>query len=109
MIAIGDSLGSGPAVGMFTDPAHDRLYAPRNGQVLVFDNASTRNGAVGSTVIPTRTIMLPVPAMSNIFVELNADRLYAVDNNGVTIIENASTVNGPPPSGIRVIAASGSI
>jgi hypothetical protein len=109
MIAIGDSLGSGPAVGLFTDPAHDRLYVPRNGQVLVFDNASTRNGAVGSTVIPTRTIMLPVPAMSHIFVELSADRLYAVDNHGVTILESASTLDGAPPSGIRVIAASGSI
>ena len=109
MINIGDSLGSGPAVGMFTDPSHDRLYAPRNGQVLVFDNASTRNGTVGSTVIPTRTITLPVPAMSHIFVELSADRLYAVDNHGVTILENASTLDGVPPSGIRVIAASGSI
>jgi len=109
MITIGDPLGSGPAVGMFIDPANDRLYAPRNGQVLVFDNASTRDGLVGTTVIPTRTITLPVTAMSHIFVELVADRLYAVDNNGVTIIANASTVNGVPPSGIRVVAASGSM
>lgn len=108
-IIIGDSLGSGPAVSMFTDPAHDRLYAPRNGQVLVFDGASTRDGTVGNTVMPTRTIMLPVAAMSHIFVELVADRLYAADNNGVTIIENASTVDGVPPSGIRVVAASGSM
>jgi hypothetical protein len=108
MITIGDSLGSGPAVGMFTDPAHDRLYAPRNGQVLVFDTASTRNGTVNTTAIPTRTITLPVSDMSHIFVELGADRLYAVDNRGINIIESASTVTGIPTGGLRVVAASGS-
>jgi hypothetical protein len=109
MISIGDSGGSGPAVGMFIDPAHDRLYAPRsNGQVMVFDNASTKNGALNTTAAPTRTITLPVAALTHIFVELTSDRLYAADNNGVTIIDNASTVVGVPPTGIRVVAASGS-
>jgi hypothetical protein len=109
MISIGDSLGSGPAVGMFTDPANDRLYAPRNGQVLVFDNTSTRNGTVGTTVIPTRTITLPSAAMSDIFVELTNNRLYTLDNNGINIIPNANTVNGIPPGGVRVVAAPGSM
>jgi len=108
IISIGDSLGSGPAVGMFTDPANDRLYAPRNGQVLVFDNASARNGAVGTTVVPTRTITLPVAAMSDVFVELTANRLYTLDNNGINIIESATTVNGVPTGGTRVVAAAGS-
>ena len=109
MISIGDSLGSGPAVGMFTDPANDRLYAPRLGQVLVFDSASTKNGAVGTTVIPTRTITLPVAAMSDVFVEVTSNRLYTLDNNGINIIANANTVNGVPTGGIRVVASSGSI
>ncbi len=108
-IAIGDSFSSGPAVGMFIDPANDRLYAPRSGQVLVFDSASTKNGSVNTTAAPTRTINLPVPDLTNITVELTANRLYAADTTGVNIIDNASTVNGTPPVVIRALAPTGSI
>src|SRR4051812_11122928 len=74
-ITIGDSFSSGMALGMFIDPASDRLYAPRIGQVMAFDSASTKNGSVGTTAVPSRTITLPVPAYTNIFVELTANRL----------------------------------
>jgi hypothetical protein len=111
-ISIGDSFSSGPAVGMFIDPANDRLYAPRGvgqGRVLVFDNASTKNGTITMTAIPERTINLPVPDLTSITVELTANRLYAADTNGVSIIDNASTVNGTPPVVIRALAPAGSI
>ena len=91
---------------MFIDPANDRLYAPRLGQVMVFDIASTKNGDVSTTAAPARTIMLPVAAMTNITVELTANRLYAVDGDGLSIIPNASTVNGTPPVATRVLAPS---
>ena len=107
-ITIGESFSSGAALGMFIDPANDRLYAPRIGQVMVFDSASTRNGSVGTTAVPSRTITLPVPAYTNIFVELTANRLYAADNAGVNIIDNASTVSGTPAV-TRVLAPGGSV
>ena len=108
-IAIGDSFSSGPAVGMFIDPANDRLYAPRQtGHVLVFDSASTKNGTITTTAAPERTINLPVPDLSNITVELTTNRLYAVDTNGLNIIDNASTVSGTPPVVVRVLAPGGS-
>jgi hypothetical protein len=107
-ITIGDSFSSGPGVGMFIDPVNNRLYAPRSGQVLVFDNVSTKDGDVGTTAAPERIINLPLPAMSNITVELAANRLYALDGDGLSIIANASTVNGTPPAVTRVLAPSGS-
>jgi hypothetical protein len=110
-IAIGDSFSSGPAVGMFIDPANDRLYAPRGvgqGRVLVFDTASTKNGPITTTAIPERTINLPVPDLTNITVELTGNRLYAADTSGLNIIDNASTVNGTPPIVIRALAPAGS-
>ena len=111
-ISIGGSFSSGWAAGIFVDPANDRLYAPSNdGRVFVFDNASSKNGAisgVGATAVPERTINLPLPAMTSIFVELTADRLYAADNAGVNIIDNASTVNGTPAVTTRVLAPGGS-
>ena len=75
---------------------------------MVFDIASTKDGDVSTTAAPARTIMLPVPAMTNITVELTANRLYAVDGDGLSIIPNASTVNGTPPVVTRVLAPSGS-
>lgn len=108
-IAIGESFSSGPAVGMFIDPANNRLYAPRTGAVMVFDNASTKSGDINTTAAPARTINLPLLTLSNIFVELTADRLYATDTGGVTIIPNASTVNGTSLTGVRAIASPGSI
>ena len=107
-ITIGESFSSGAALGMFIDSANDRLYAPRIGQVMVFDSASTKNGSVGATAVPSRTITLPVPAYTNIFVELTANRLYAADNAGVNIIDNASTVSGTPAV-TRVLAPGGSV
>lgn len=109
-IAIGESFSTGPAVGMFIDPANNRLYAPRSGpgQVMVFDNASLKNGDVSTTAAPERTINLPLPALTNITVELTANRLYAVDTNGLNIIDNASTVSGTPPVVVRVLAPGGS-
>lgn len=103
-ISLGDLFSSGAAIGMFIDPANDRLYAPRsNGRVVVFDNAS-----VITTTLPARTITLPVPAYTNIFVELTANRLYAADNAGVNIIENASTASGIPVV-TRALAPGGSV
>ena len=107
-ITIGESFSSGAALGMFIDPANDRLYAPRIGQVMVFDSASTKNGSIGTTAVPSRTITLPVPAYTNIFVELTANRLYAADNAGVNIIDNASTVSGTPTM-TRALAPGGSV
>ena len=109
-IAINESFSSGPAVGMFIDFANDRLYAPRfgPGEVMVFDNASLKNGAVSSTAAPERAINLPVPALTNITVDLTANRLYAADTSGLNIIDNASTANGTPPIVIRVLAPGGS-
>jgi hypothetical protein len=92
---------------MFIDPANDRLYAPRTGQVLVFDDVSTKNGTVSTTAAPERTINLPVPDLSTITVELTANRLYAADTNGLNIIDNASTVDGTPPIVTRVLVPSG--
>jgi hypothetical protein len=109
-ISIGESFSSGPAVGVFIDAANDRLYAPRfgPGQVMVFDNASLKNGAVSSTAAPERAINLPVPALTNITVDLTANRLYAVETSGLNIIDNASTVTGTPPIVTRVLAPAGS-
>jgi hypothetical protein len=109
-ITIGDSFSSGVAAGMFVDAANDRLYAPRgNGTVMVFDTASSKFGLVTAvTGAPSRTINLPVPACTNITVDLNANRLYAVDNAGLNIVDNASTVNGTPPTVTRALASSGS-
>jgi hypothetical protein len=95
---------------MFIDPANDRLYAPTIvGQVMVFDNASTKNGDITTTAAPERTITLPFPTMTNVTVELTANRLYALDTLGLNIIENASTLNGTPPSLIRALAPGGSV
>ncbi len=109
-IAIGDSLFSGPAVGMFIDAGNDRLYAPRGtGQVLVFDSASTKDGPITTTAIPERAVnVIPFPAYTNITVDLTANRLYATDTSGLSIIDNASTVNGTPPIVTRVLAPAGS-
>jgi hypothetical protein len=103
---IGESFSSGLGVGMFIDPVNDRLYAPRSGLVMVFDNASTKD--VSTTTIPERTINLPLPDMTNITVDVTANRLYAVDPFGLNIISNASTVSFTPPALTRVVAPSGS-
>jgi hypothetical protein len=110
LINLGDAFSSGVAAGMFIDAANDRLYAPRgNGTVMVFDTASSKFGLVTAvTGAPSRTINLPVPAYTNITVDLNANRLYAVDNAGLNIVDNASTVNGTPPTVTRALASSGS-
>jgi hypothetical protein len=108
-ISIGDSFFSTVALGIFVDPANDRLYAPRSsGAVMVFDHASTKNGAITDTAVPERTITLPVPALTNITVDPTANRLYAVDTAGVNIIANASTANGTPIV-VRVLAAGSSV
>lgn len=109
-ISIDESFSSGPAVGMFIDPANNRLYAPRfgPGQVMVFDNASMKNGAVNAAAAPERAINLPVPTLTNITVDLAANRLYALDTDGLNIIDNASTVTGTPPIVVRVLAPGGS-
>jgi hypothetical protein len=104
MITIGETFGAGAAIGMFIDPANDRLYAPRNGAVMVFDTASTKSGPAA----PERTITLPAPALSSITVDLTANRLYATDTAGVNIIANASTASGTPVIN-RVLAPSGSV
>ncbi len=108
-IDIHDSGGGGP-IGLFIDAANNRLYVPRNaGTISVFNSASTATDTVPASVVPARTINLPFPAYSAVFVELTSDRLYALDGgNGIDIIPNASTVNGTPPTTTRVIAPAGS-
>jgi hypothetical protein len=105
VITIGDPFTSGTPAGIFIDPTNDRLYAPRLGQVMVFDNASTKNGDVATTAVP-RTILLPVPAFTNITVNVGADRVYAVDTAGLNIISNA---NSTSPTAVRALAPSGSL
>ena len=107
-ISLVDSGGGGP-IGLFIDAANDRLYVPRNvGTISVFDIVHSATDAVPASVVPSRTINLPVPTYSAVFVELSSNRLYAVDANGVNIIANASTVTGTPLATTRVIAPAGS-
>jgi hypothetical protein len=71
---------------------------------MVFDNASTQNGAAA----PARTVTLTIADVSNITVDLAANRLYAADTTGLSIIANASTASGTPVIN-RVLAPSGSV
>jgi len=103
-IGIGETFSPGRAIGMFIDPANDRLYAPRLGAVMVFDTASTNNGPAA----PVRTVTLPIADVSNITVDLTANRLYAADTTGLSIIANASTASGTPVIN-RVLAPSGAV
>lgn len=72
------------------DPVNDRLYVSTdNGQVAVYDNASSATSAPDRTItgFPATTIGLALdPTQDRLFV--------AVDNGTVLVFENASSENG---------------
>ena len=108
-ISIGESFSTPnlPLGMLFLDVANDRLYAAHQGGVFVFDGASTKNGPIGTTGAPTRSIdFTPTlgPVLSAVTVDLAANRVYTADNFGLNIIQNASTANGNPAPFVRVLA-----
>jgi DNA-binding beta-propeller fold protein YncE len=78
------------------DPTQDRLFVSSLGQgnILVYDNASTRTTATG-TVSRTFTLPSGFSAYTAIFLEPSADRLYAVGQNKIFIASSVGSANGP--------------
>lgn len=97
-------LGAMSALSIFLDATNDRLYVSNNnGQVLVFDNASTVSSP---GAVPTKTLSLPFAGSDHLklFVDVSADRLYAVGANQGFIVNGVSTLpaGGVPATAVTV-------
>jgi DNA-binding beta-propeller fold protein YncE len=76
--------------GIFVDIVRNLLYvANGNNQILVFNDASTVDGAATA---PVRTITISATS-AGIFVDVIADRLYVASGNSILIFDGASTAN----------------
>ncbi len=76
---------------LLIDSTKDRLYiATHMGTVVIFDNASTINGAATGTSMRVAIS----GTVTDIALDIPNDRLYALANNQIYQINNISTLNG---------------
>lgn len=80
---------------MFVDTRNDRLFVANSGSILIYDNASTKDG----TTPPDRVISGNQTGLSNpldLALDENSDQLYVADGFSIIVFANASTANGNP-------------
>ncbi len=104
----GDSTGLRQPHGCWLDEVNDRLYVANSFgcNILVFNNASTRNG----NTPPDRIISSPVLSTPvYIFIDEPADRMFVACSGigcggppKVVIYNNASTINGVVTPNVRI-------
>lgn len=71
------------------DSANDRLYAAVTGGVLIYDNASTKTGAVNAS-----RLISGLSAPTDLALDRIHDLLYVTDGGNILVFANASTANG---------------